>query len=367
MPTRQVPGVYVDEDVRGTEVPPPAPATLFVRDTLHGDETGVVRIAGLADYATRFGDPDAHLVGRALRHFFANGGRIAQVLQLADTGDDARAALASARAPGGPLETADFNLLCAPGLTDLPSLKALQACCAARHAFLLIDAPRDAGHAAVLAHADALAGENASHSALYHPWLRDARGACPPCGALAGLYTRNDAAHGPWKAPAGTDADLRGVLGVQVMLSDQEITRLNPRAVNAIRWGRSSVIAWSARTLAGQDGTASAFKYVSVRRVASHLLQTLRQDLAWVALEPNTPALWARVASQAQHVLQGLFREGAFRGTQPRDAYLVRCGSDTLTADDIACGRIPLLVGFAPLKPGEFVMLRLTLQAADAI
>ncbi|WAC62112.1 phage tail sheath subtilisin-like domain-containing protein [Pseudoxanthomonas sp. SL93] len=366
MPTYQAPGVYIDEAGRRPGMPSAAPATLFVCDTLQDDETHIVRVAGMADYAAQWGSPDTHLVGRALRHFFANGGHTAHVLRLAKDEDGVAAAIASALAAGGALETASFTLLCAPGLADLPALKALQQWCAARDAFLLIDAPRDASHDAVLAHADALAGEDASHSALYHPWLRDARGACPPCGALAGLYTRNDAAHGPWKAPAGTDADLRGVLGVQVMLSDQEITRLNPRAVNAIRWGRSSVIAWSARTLAGQDGNASAFKYVSVRRLASHLQLTLRHDLAWVAFESNTPALWARVASHAERVLQGLFLEGAFRGTRPRDAYVVRCGSDTLTADDIAHGRVHLLVGFAPLKPSEFVMLRITLQAADA-
>ena len=179
-----------------------------------------------------------------------------------------------------------------------------------------------------------------------------------PCGAIAGLYARTDATRGVWKAPAGLDAALTGIDRLEVPLTDDENGVLNPLGVNCLRSfpGLGRVI-WGARTMRGTDQLGDEYKYVPVRRLALFLEESLFRGTQWVVFEPNDEPLWAQIRLNIGAFMQQLFRQGAFQGTSPRDAYFVKCDRETTTQDDIDRGIVNIAVGFAPLKPAEFVVI----------
>jgi phage tail sheath protein FI len=181
----------------------------------------------------------------------------------------------------------------------------------------------------------------------------------PASGSIAGVMARTDVKRGVWKAPAGIEASLTGVFP-SVTLTDPEQGQLNKRGINCLRaFPNAGTVHWGARTLAGADQLASEWKYVPVRRTALLIERSLKDALTWVVFEPNDEALWAQVRLNVGAFMQSLFVQGAFEGRTPRDAYLVRCDAETTTQQDVNSGIINILVGFAPLKPAEFVVLRL--------
>jgi len=180
-----------------------------------------------------------------------------------------------------------------------------------------------------------------------------------PSGALAGLFARIDSTRGVWKAPAGTEADLRGIVGLESRLSDRENGILNPRAINTLRIFPSGIVNWGARTNQGDDDTPHDYKYIPVRRTALFLEESLFRGTKWVVFEPNDEPLWAQIRLNVGAFMHNLFRQGAFQGTTPREAYLVKCDKETTTQTDINNGVVNILVGFAPLKPAEFVIIRI--------
>jgi len=188
-----------------------------------------------------------------------------------------------------------------------------------------------------------------------------------PSGVVAGLYARIDGTRGVWKAPAGTEATLTGVQGLVYKLSDAENGVLNPLGVNCFRtfpvYGN---VLWGARTLVGADADASQWKYVPVRRVALYLEESLYRGTQWVVFEPNDEPLWAAIRLNVGAFMQDLFRKGAFQGKTPAEAYLVKCDSETTTQDDIDRGIVNILVGFAPLKPAEFVIIQIQQLAGQS-
>jgi phage tail sheath protein FI len=181
-----------------------------------------------------------------------------------------------------------------------------------------------------------------------------------PSGVIAGLYARTDAARGAWKAPAGTEATLSGVQGAVYKLTDNENGVLNPLGLNCIRlFPVYGPVSWGARTLVGADADASEWKYVPVRRFALFLEESLYRGTKWVVFEPNDEPLWSQIRLNVGAFMQTLFRQGAFQGTTPQQAYFVKCDSETTTQADIDSGVVNILVGFAPLKPAEFVVIKI--------
>jgi phage tail sheath protein FI len=179
-------------------------------------------------------------------------------------------------------------------------------------------------------------------------------------GTIAGLWARTDGQRGVWKAPAGTDARLRNVESLVYNLTDQENGALNPLAVNCLRnFPVYSNICWGARTLEGADVIASDWKYVPVRRTTLFIEESLFRGTKWVVFEPNDEPLWAQIRLNVGAFMQDLFRKGAFQGATPREAYFVKCDSETTTQTDIDNGIVNIEVGFAPLKPAEFVILKI--------
>ncbi len=210
-------------------------------------------------------------------------------------------------------------------------------------------------------------GNGLDKAALFFPRLmmndplREGRlGEYVPCGAIAGIMARVDLQRGIWKAPAGIEAGLRGVRRLTVEMNDKENGALNPKAVNCLRdfpaYGR---VVWGSRTMQGFDEYGSEWKYIPVRRFALYLEENLYRGTQWVVFEPNDEPLWAQIRLNVGTFMQDLFRQGAFQGRSPQEAYFVRCDSTTTTQSDINRGIVNIEVGFAPLKPAEFVILKI--------
>ncbi|MBO3457561.1 phage tail sheath family protein [Aetokthonos hydrillicola] len=181
----------------------------------------------------------------------------------------------------------------------------------------------------------------------------------PPSGVIAGIMARTDATRGVWKAPAGIDATLSGVRQLAVKMTDGENGQLNPLGVNCLRsfpvYGN---VVWGARTLEGADQLASEWKYLPVRRFALFLEESLYRGTQWVVFEPNDEPLWSQIRLNIGAFMNNLFRQGAFQGKTPREAYFVKCDRETTTQNDINLGIVNIIVGFAPLKPAEFVIIK---------
>ncbi|USJ27138.1 phage tail sheath family protein [Ensifer adhaerens] len=306
------------------------------------------------------------------------------------TGGDDGTTLADATYQGDPalktgmqaLRKADiFNLLCIPPDTREATLpKAVRetaaALCAERRALYIVDPPNEwdanpdtAATTAKNAQLDAtdqvLPLTNARNAALYFPRLlkRDPlRGgqidAFAPCGAVAGVISRTDVNRGVFKAPAGLAATLSNTQGLTVKLTDQENGLLNPIGVNCLRsFQNIGRVVWGARTLAGSDVLSDDYKYVSVRRLALFIEESLFRGTQWVVFEGNDEPLWAQIRLSVGSFMQRLFRQGAFQGASPKEAYFAKCDASTTTQDDINRGIVNIVVGFAPLQPAEFVII----------
>ncbi len=241
--------------------------------------------------------------------------------------------------------------------------------CEERRAILLVDPPPAWRSVAdVLAAGDGMAqvlGTAGPNAAAFFPRIRrgdtsSVEGLGSPSGAVAGVIARTDARRGVWTAPAGADATLQGVRSLEIALPDADIARLASIGVNALRAlpGREPVV-WGARTLEGGDGSASDWRYLPVRRLALFIEESLDRGTRWAVFEPNDEALWSRIRADAGAFLQGLFRQGALRGGTASQAYVVRCDGSTTTQADVDLGVVNIVVGFAPLRPAEFVTVRL--------
>jgi hypothetical protein len=273
------------------------------------------------------------------------------------------------------LEQADlFNLLCIPPHMSAPDdmnyalVPKLLAYCEKRRAMLLIDPPSqwsDKDKAKIGIETDV--GDVSKNAAVFFPRLRQPNPlrdnqfeAFVPCGAVAGIISRTDAQRGVWKSPAGLDTTLVGVPQLSVTLTDPENGELNQKGINCLRVkpGAGRIV-WGSRTRVGDDRLASEWKYIPVRRTALFLEESLYRALQWVVFEPNDEPLWAQIRLNVGAFMQNLFRQGAFQGKTPREAYLVKCDSETTTQNDINLGIVNIVVGFAPLKPAEFVIIKL--------
>lgn len=275
------------------------------------------------------------------------------------------------------LEQADlFNLLCIPPRTldeavaDSDAgknlLRTALAYCEERRAMLLIDPPTTWNKPVDAQSGVDDLGLRSQNAAIYFPRVklpdpnREFRlESFPPSGIVAGIYARTDVQRGVWKAPAGIDAVLSGVSQLSYNMTDKENGILNPLGVNCLRtfpvYGN---VAWGARTLKGADALASEWKYVPVRRLALFLEESLYRGTKWVVFEPNDEPLWSQIRLNIGGFMNNLFRQGAFQGSSPAEAYFVKCDKETTTQNDIDLGIVNIVVGYAPLKPAEFVILK---------
>lgn len=249
--------------------------------------------------------------------------------------------------------------------------------CQSRRAFLIVEAPDNwtgstglpdvVNNTALIE--DVRARVVKDHSAVFYPKVRVNDGGVVKTvgsgGAVAGLMARTDASRGVWKAPAGTEADLRALSGLSVKLTDLENGVLNKLGVNCARSFVSGYVNWGARTLEGADDLGSEWKYIPIRRLALFLEESLYRGTQWIVFEPNDEPLWARIRLNVGAFMNGLFRQGAFQGSSPSQAYFVKCDAETTTQADRNLGIVNIEVGFAPLKPAEFVVIKIQQIAGD--
>ena len=269
------------------------------------------------------------------------------------------------------LENIDlFNLLCIPPFKDNEAATSTYSdaaeYCNKRRAILLVDPPhtwKTIGDA-VSGKQDTIVSEDA---AMFFPRLmmQDVNNdnkltSFVPCGAVAGVIARNDSQRGIWKAPAGIEANLAGVSDLEVRLNDEENGQLNPLGLNCLRiMPATGPVIWGSRTLKGADRLANQWKYLPVRRTALYIEESLYRGTQWVVFEPNDESLWTQIRLSVGAFMHDLFLKGAFQGSDPKQAYLVKCDKETTTQYDIDRGIVNILVGFAPLKPAEFVILKI--------
>lgn len=347
--------------------PVPTAIAAFIGHTAKGP-VGFQRVTSLAEFQSLFGK---RLLGSRLAAstlpgylsesvglFFLNGGETAYIYSLGSRKVGSAApfleALTALERLSEPtlLALPDAVLLDTAPLESV-QLAALAHCAKQRNRFCLLDVPAVTS----LPLRAPLTGDNLSYGALYGPWLKLASGeTLPASGAVAGVCARVDRERGVWKAPANTE--VRGIGGVTETYTEREVER-----VNALRvFAGKGVLVWGSRTLAASD---NEWRYVPVRRLFLMVEESLRRGLAGLAFEPNDAKTWAQTRSLVESFLMGLWRQGALLGTKPEQAFFVKVGlGTTMTAQDVAAGRLVLEVGLAPARPAEFTILRLTLKTS---
>ena len=366
MPTQPTyPGVYVEEtpgdlhSIAGV----PTSASAFIGAATKGALNKPIRVRSVGEFEQTFGRLRTDLeLGYAIRQFFLNGGSDAWIVR-------ASRALAPARVTEAikALNAAEsLNLLAIPGVTHPKVIEFAVDYCARRGIFLLIDPPVSADDVPMMQQfANSL--PKSRDAAVYFPRviIRDPVNGQPrataPGGTVAGMMARCDAARGVWRAAAGSDATLAGIDALETNLTDRDVTALAAAGVNCLRaFPGRPFIAWSARTLASAERNEPEWKYVPIRRLSIFVETSISRGTRWTVFEPNDEPLWKRLRTSIDEFLLRLWQQQAFAGTKPQDAFFVRCGRDqTMTANDIANGVLNIEIGFAPVRPAEFVIVRI--------
>jgi uncharacterized protein len=344
-------------------------AAAFIGNATAGPVNQPECISVFPAFEQKFGGLAANLeLGYAIRQFFLNGGSSAWVVRVPVNGTDA-GIIQSIRM----LESVDvFNLLALPGITAPAVLRAAAEYCGKRRAFLVADSPPGAATPSQMSAAIASGAVPPTiNGAVYYPWIKIADPLnpgqlrlIPPSGTVVGMIACTDHTWGVWKAPAGPEVVPRGMKGLAYGLSQTEADQLNALGVNCFRdFPATGPLLWGTRTLLGSEAAASEWKYIPVRRLALFVEQSVERGTQWAISEPNDEKLWAQIRLDVGAFLHCLFREGAFQGQRPQEAYFVKCDDTTITPQDVAFGVLNILIGFAPLRPAEFVVLKLQQKA----
>lgn len=277
------------------------------------------------------------------------------------------------------LEKVDiFNLLCIPpydlaGSIEGTLIGTAASYCEKRRAMFIVDSPSDWSNKNDAKSEIINIGTKSKNAAIFFPRLRQPNPQRSnqiedfvSCGAVAGVFSRTDAQRGVWKAPAGLEASLVGVPQLSVPLTDMENGELNPLGINCLRsMPAIGPVIWGSRTMKGDDRLASEWKYIPIRRLALYIEESLYRGTQWVVFEPNDEPMWAQIRLNLGAFMHNLFRQGAFQGSTPREAYFVKCDKETTTQNDRNLGIVNIVIGFAPLKPAEFVIIKIQQIAGD--
>jgi phage tail sheath protein FI len=270
----------------------------------------------------------------------------------------------------------DIALIACPGQTTVAVQQALiDHCEEQRYRFAVLDArgPQRDSLADVQQQRQQF---DTRYAALYHPWLLVPDPtpssvvsiepyAIPPSGHLLGVIARTDIERGVHKAPA--NEVVRGITGLQRSLNKAEQDLINPSPVNInvirdFRPNNRGIRVWGSRVITSDTD----YKYVNVRRLLIFLEDSIERGLGWVVFEPNSQPTWARVRRAISNFLTVVWRNGALEGTTVEQAFFVKCDRTTMTQTDIDSGRLIVVVGVAPVKPAEYVIIRIGLWSADA-
>jgi Bacteriophage tail sheath protein len=384
MPSYKHPGIYVEEIPGSTKLITAADTCVaaFVGKARKGPVNMAERIQSFNDYKGTYGDiaSEDDTMGLAVQSFYLNGGKSAVICRLDGQGSEPIAVKDYTDFYENYLEKIqDINIVVVPGeywpsdgLGNPIIRTTLSHCEKMKNRIVIIDPPPDfeLGQAGAL---NKLALPASSYSVLYYPWVKVVNPfyntrtnsyagktvAIGPSSFAAGIWCRTDRNRGVWKAPAGMEAMLVGAAGLNYKIGHREQDELNPFGVNCIKpIPRGRHVIWGARTLA--SNVDPQWRYISIRRTAMMIEQSIYKGIRWAVFEPSDHHLWSALRLSVGIFLNDLFRAGAFQGAKPSDAYFVRCGlNDTMTPADIAAGHLILIVGVAMLKPSEFTIFRI--------
>lgn len=200
---------------------------------------------------------------------------------------------------------------------------------------------------------------NSSYAVLYYPWVNiSASVSVAPSAFAAGMWSKIDQRRGVWKAPAGLETGLTSVNSFQYDVNNAQQANLNPKGINVLRKAGGTPVVWGARTLSSESNPE--WRYIPVRRTFIMVEKSLQEGIQWAVFEPNCQNLWQALKLNIASYLNGLWRAGAFQGKTADQAFFVRCGLDvTMTQAEIEQGKVIIEVGFAPLKPAEFVIIKI--------
>lgn len=269
-----------------------------------------------------------------------------------------------------------FNLLCIPVMYEMNTEfynHALKLAVKKRAMFIMDSPPSwsDGVNAAIYGSSVlSLPHKDTRNLVLYFPWIirkgqanANDEKLFPPSGIIAGIIAKTDETQGVWKSPAGNHAKLKNISETAIALNDNDTGNLSLAGINSIRkFPGTGCVLWGARTFASNAGQ-DEYKYISVRRIALFLEESIYRGISWAVFEPNAEPLWKKLISITESFLFLLFRDGALQGRKPEEAYFVKCDGSTNTITDIQQGRLNLLIGFAPLRPAEFLLLSFTIKS----
>jgi uncharacterized protein len=273
-----------------------------------------------------------------------------------------------------------FNLLVVPGVgADSNSIWSIAlSFCERKQAFAILDPPPRVaadGSSGLTPIADRIdIVPKSKNGAIYFPYLKSTdiltgeNRELPPSGYVAGIYARTDLNRGVWKAPAGLETTILNTTGVvdRGRMTDKRQGILNPKGINCLRsFPGVGTVVYGARTLVSENVAFEQSKYVPVRRMTLFIKQTLFRNLGWVVFEPNDEPLWVAIRTSIEAFMLSLFNQGAFQGSSPSQAFQVKCDKSTTTQQDINNGVVNIIVAFAPLKPAEFVIVKIAQLAGQ--
>ncbi len=317
------------------------------------------------------GGPVDNYLWHGVRAFFENGGRRAYVARVDHPKVDDAASLDAWKSALEALEAIDeVSIVAAPGssrsaATALPVARELISHAEAmRVRIAILDPMPKQSVSEMLAMRGAV---DSSHAALYYPWITifdpvtQREIDVPPSGAVAGIYARTDSIRGVDKAPA--NEVVRGAVGLEVLIGGAKQEILNPAGVNCLRFfpGHGYRV-WGARTTSSDP----EWKYVNVRRYFAYLEHSIDKGTQWAVFEPNGEPLWREIANGISDFLFTEWRGGRLLGDTPETAFFVRCDRTTMTRQDLDAGRVVVMIGVAPVRPAEFVILRIAQWTAGS-
>jgi phage tail sheath protein FI len=319
-------------------------------------------------FEAAFGNSASGYLADAVRGFFDNDGLLCYVVWLDGTGG-----LADALSLLDDVDEVD--LICAPDLmteapwpsdADLtsvtdPQRMLLEHCLKRGDRFAILDAVPTTDLRVLTGPTGQrtdLTVASGAFGALYYPWLWVPGGDgnpkhVPPCGHVAGIYSRGDRRVGVHKVPA--NEVVEGVLDLQVNLTEQEVGTLYEPGVNCLRAlpGRG-IRVWGARTLSSDP----LWRDVNARRLIGTIGRWIERFMAGLAFEPNDIRLWVRIMRELTGYLDGLFQRGALRGRSAEQAFFVKCDNETNTPEVVDAGLVVTQIGVAPTVPAEFIVVR---------
>jgi hypothetical protein len=264
-----------------------------------------------------------------------------------------------------------ISLVSVPGQTSVNVQKQLlNHCEKMRYRFAVLDTPLGSNLQAARSHRQNF---DSTRAALYYPGLqitdrygeKGDRRVIAPSGHMLGVIARTDVTRGVHKAPA--NEVVRGILGFETALTKGEQDILNPINLNCFRDFRSEnrgLRVYGARVATSDP----EWKYINVRRLLLFIEQSLDTGLQWAVFEPNDKPLWDTVKQSITNFLTTVWRSGALEGQTQPEAFFVNIGYNvTMTQDDIDNGRMIVEVAVAPVKPSEFVIVRISQKTREAV